>query len=302
MLPNTYQVKVAGGTSIIGGLGYALIFLTSYFLIAHVFIAAAFTKRILRESDSAQLLLATLIGVWSAYVVWVGGDFMEFRFFVPILPLAFVLLVWVLVTMIEQQPVRLAAIALVFAGSVYHWKYYETKRDIGSIWELRRYMETPAEDWPGVGRALFELFGRDADGVTIAVLPAGAVPYYSKLKTIDMLGLNDPWVARHGIEIGSLPGHSLLAPLQYLVDSGAHLVVSDPRVEPKNAPRVPYDIDEVARFLIQPVSADELPDDARFVEFSVNDSHRITVLYLMEHPAVERAIQNGNLSVFPVLR
>ena len=32
----------------------------------------------------------------------------------------------------------------------------------------------------------------------IATTASGAIPYYSRLRTIDMLGLNDPWIARHG--------------------------------------------------------------------------------------------------------
>jgi len=33
------------------------------------------------------------------------------------------------------------------------------------------------------------------------VTPAGAIPFESHLTTIDMLGLTDPWTARHGVEL-----------------------------------------------------------------------------------------------------
>ncbi len=34
--------------------------------------------------------------MWVTYVVSVGGDFMEYRFFIPVLPLAFLATYWVM--------------------------------------------------------------------------------------------------------------------------------------------------------------------------------------------------------------
>jgi arabinofuranosyltransferase len=301
LLPNTFHVKVGGGTSVVRGVGYLFAFLASYFLVAHAVLAIALGRDLRRLASAPHRLVAATIVLWCAYVVWVGGDFMEFRFFVPILPLATILLVWMVMNAIDQRAVRLALLALVPAGTVHHWKYYETRQAIGSIWELRKYMESPAEDWPGVGRALHALFGKNHDDVTIAVMPCGAIPYYSRLRTIDMLGLNDPWVARHGMPLGTVPGHSRLAPLRYLLERNVHLVVAHPRVEPVTSPRTSFSLGEVARFLVQPVAPGDLPTGARFVELPVNASHRVTMLYLREHPAVEREIEAGSIRVLPIV-
>jgi len=43
---------------------------------------------------------------------------------------------------------------------------------------------------------------------TIAVIPAGAMPYESRLTTIDMLGLNDEYIAHRKLKLGPFPaGH-----------------------------------------------------------------------------------------------
>jgi hypothetical protein len=56
-----------------------------------------------------------------------------------------------------------------------------------------------------VGKSLRGLLGADA---SIALMPAGAIPYYSGLRTLDMLALNDPVVAREKMRFTStLPGH-----------------------------------------------------------------------------------------------
>jgi hypothetical protein len=49
-----------------------------------------------------------------------------------------------------------------------------------------------------LGRYLAE--NRSSD-TTTAVAAAGAIPLYSGLRTIDMFGLNDPYIAHHPVEI-----------------------------------------------------------------------------------------------------
>src|SRR5258706_3079494 len=56
-----------------------------------------------------------------------------------------------------------------------------------------------------VEKTLGELLGADA---SIALMPAGAVHYYSGLRTLDMLALNDRVVARQKMRFtATLPGH-----------------------------------------------------------------------------------------------
>ena len=71
--------------------------------------------------------------------------------------------------------------------------------------------------------------------VRIALHPAGAIPFYSDLDTVDMLGLNDPEIPQHGIlaaDVNRRPGHRRWTTLRYLVDSKVNLVLGAPIVVP----------------------------------------------------------------------
>jgi hypothetical protein len=71
--------------------------------------------------------------------------------------------------------------------------------------------------------------------VLIAANPVGAIAYYSELDTLDMLGLNDKWIARHGT-IVPVPGHQRRATLSYLLERRANLVFGVPWVVTSGEP------------------------------------------------------------------
>ena len=89
------------------------------------------------------------------------------------------------------------------------------------------YVKGSEHNWEGIGRALGRHF-RDNPDITISVLPAGAIPYFAKTRTIDMLGLNDPWVAKNGDFLSHRPGHQKISPLHYLNERCVNLVIDDP--------------------------------------------------------------------------
>jgi len=58
----------------------------------------------------------------------------------------------------------------------------------------------------------------------IAINPAGAVPYFSKLSTLDMLGLNDTYIAHKKNDTGFIsPGHDKVAP-RYIIDRSPDII------------------------------------------------------------------------------
>jgi hypothetical protein len=144
------------------------------------------------------------------------------------------------------------------------------------------------------------MFSREADPVRIAVTPAGAIPYYSQLPAVDMLGLNDHWIARNGIEYSPQPGHNKVAPLAYMVDRKVHLVLAHPWLRPPSKPeRTHYTYGDLKyfRFLVDAV---RLPAEASIVEIPLPGGRRVVALYLTPHPAVERAIAAERWRRFPV--
>jgi glucan phosphoethanolaminetransferase (alkaline phosphatase superfamily) len=50
----------------------------------------------------------------------IGGDFMEFRFLVAILPLLFIMICWLIFQFIRPPILRAAAVLLILVGNVHH--------------------------------------------------------------------------------------------------------------------------------------------------------------------------------------
>jgi hypothetical protein len=222
-------------------------------------------------------------------VAWIGGDFMEFRLLVPVLPALFVLIVRACHRLsLRRTRFGLVLLLLVPAGALHHARTFDTTAGIESRAALAAHLDHPDQDWIGVGRRLGQLFG-DAD-VRIAVTAAGAVPYYSRLPALDMLGLSDPWIARHGTPIQTQVGHPRVAPFHYLVERGVHLVlghpwVFGPRSPPERHPRA-AGLHGFA-YLMQ-VDPHDL-ENASLLGVPLDDERFLIVIYLTPHPAVERA-------------
>lgn len=315
ILPNTYYAKAAS-PAIKQGLAYAYRFVTFYWLgpviaLGVVYALGQLQGRSTRttvgperaHSAGAALLLAVCVALWVAYVVVVGGDFMEFRFFVAILPLLMVLVVWLLRTAVSNGMLRAALMLALVAAGLLAASGHKGYGGVESIAQLQGHLTNADENWSGVGRALGELLPQPgAQGVMIATTAAGAIPYYSGLDTVDMLGLNDAWVAREGTSAGARAGHQKLATFEYLVRRQVNLVIGHPRVAKAGSGQSSYRVSELDWFTLSTVDAELLPETARVLEVPLSGGYALRVLYLVPHPAVERAIVERSLSSYPVVR
>ena len=230
----------------VNGLVYLGRFLHWYLLWPVV--ALCLVAMIVRRSlpDRRLILPIVLVGTWFAYIIVIGGDFMEFRFLVPVLPMLFLVVGYLIVVPLGcrllKRPVVVAVIFTAFLASmsfVHARTFSDMSRDetLDSIPYLSTFYGVyPDGDWTALGKRLrAELDGSD---VLLATTAAGAIPYYSGLRTIDMWGLNDRVV----VEKGNLapatylrPGHRRYATLQYLRDQKVNLVISHPRLVPRGA-------------------------------------------------------------------
>ncbi|MEM7586832.1 MAG: hypothetical protein AAF560_25810, partial [Acidobacteriota bacterium] len=164
-------------------------------------------------------------------------------------------------------------------------------------------IEDPRDNWPRVGEVLGELFGDAADPVSvdpvmIATTAAGAIPYYSQLPIVDMLGLNDRWVARHGVVMGSRPGHTRRADFDYLLERRVNLVIGHPRVEPRDGGSIEgasFPLHRLSWFYLVDVDPERIPATARVVEIPLDTQYAVKVLYLVPHPRVEAVIERAGL-------
>jgi len=294
LLPNTFYLKALASASLTRGLFHLYSFVTSYWLVAGAVLGIWMWRDVLPAGDRATRVLVVTLALWMAYVVAIGGDFMEFRMFVAVLPVVAWLVVRIAWALELRARLGSALIALVLAGSLQHAVVYNRLAhpdENESVRALEAHVLGGSENWVGVGRALGRDLGRDSS-VWIATGAAGAIPYYSGLRTVDMFGLTDPWVARHGIPYSEVAGHRRAADLDYLVRRGVTLVIAHPTTgRPSEGPLCMRDF-PLPGWDAQEPGRPVLPAGVRAVEIPVDSTLRMVAYYLAPHARVEEAVRS----------
>lgn len=213
LVPNTAFAK-AGGFEVMQRWGWPYVIETAaqnWFHLAWLLaLAGAVSHRGFLKRNLATLCV---VPVWTAYIVYVGGDYMPFgRFVLPVLPVLYILAV-AGVGLVARALVgasggsrfwlRAASVMLpiaitlaVFAAQVPEQVREEEKR--------REYIANTTEQ----RRAVANWFDENAPDALVARNAVGAFGYYSDVRILDMLGLNNRYIARHGQKDPSfLPGH-----------------------------------------------------------------------------------------------
>lgn len=288
--PNTYYAKVTDRLRAWDGLEYVGLYLYEYLAIPELgkltwasaagFGALLFVPAVLRRRAEDFLFLLFVL-VFTAYVIWVGGDWMEFRFLNVVLPYLYLSIVEGLGVLMRHlagpRPIdalvheRLgtakllpaswlpqashlikaaAGVAVLLLLSLTYRTTLRTDAEMwsrGNVKDVRKEMRVYTSIRTQQGQALREWVERGllpAD-LRIAVGGSGALPYYSRLYTIDLLGWNDVVVAHGPIVKPGLIGHEHEASPEYLREKGVELIdtgdnfvtVVDPRELPRRAER-----------------------------------------------------------------
>jgi hypothetical protein len=322
VLPNSYYVKgsMLSLDILKGGILYVFEFLRAYCLLPILLIFLFVLGKVLAKREFRPL--AAICALWIIYIVRVGGDFMEFRFFVPVLPFIFILAVATLRSVGNAIPAGgeriVAALAIMLPiCSAFHAATFDGTPGVEQIPKLRDYITGKNGNWEDAGKALAALFP-DGD-VTIATTAAGAIPYYSKLPAVDMLGMNDSWVARSGEIIGPRPGHRRAATLEYLESRGVNLVIGHPVIVsaggehgaasaahgPAGSARhaAEYSVADLeSAFMIRRVEAERIPAEAKILEIPIDGVSRLVVLYLTKSERFDAVIAGKKLAAFAIAR
>jgi len=220
LLPNHYNIKINAPVFMLPkGLLYTSGFIlsTGWYIILFVVIGT-----ILNKSSRLKRLIGALLFFQMCFVSWIGGDFMgKFRFYMPILPL----------------------FALLIPNSLSGWKRMFTRKNniLASKW---RYMHTiiavliltrtfipsifgdPYQPYYTIDIRLQQILTKERkevgeilketlpDDMVVALCPAGAIPYYSDLRILDMYGLTDRDIASSpGVQPKDVsPGHTIYNP------------------------------------------------------------------------------------------
>jgi hypothetical protein len=239
--PNTFYAKTSlSWSQIDNGIGYLGSFLLDHGAWTLPLLAGLFWGATSENRRRGALLLGVL-AIAFAYVVSVGGDFYHYsRFCVPYLPWLVLLICeggaliglrmeqhWSrrrrgfapLDALARSTPVLVplcAAIAIILPSKLRpdsrHGEYYKnTMAEAGRL--MKAYGEWLRDNYP--------------PNTTIAIASIGRVPYYSRLPTIDMLGLTDAHIAHHGkAERHGLTGH-LKYDAEYVLSRKPDLVLTE---------------------------------------------------------------------------
>lgn len=310
LLPNTFFAKSASGPlqPILYGLLYVLGYLLSY---GTFLLVGRFMRH--RQSFFAIPGVAALFAVvplWLAYVVYVGADFMEYRFLVVLTPLLAMLAAWLLDRFVNlRSQVLLVALLLVFSLA-HRFVVPPLAFPVLSFRTINHWPTDSDTTWYALGSLLAHNFpgGAEVEGQpVIAVAPLGVISYFSDLESIDMLGLTDATVARHGDDAQMYyPGHVKMATPGYLESRGVELIIGQPG--PVRDPER-YDGYRLSQLVqVYPVvDLRELPEEAVVVELPATTTPDGTdivwpTIYLGGNERVDDAIERNGWVVKPIVR
>ncbi len=215
LFPNTFYAKhdFGGFPLFIRGTAYVITFFQPRFLFLFTLFWLALDKENMKNGLVILLFALTHI----ILVILEGGDhFALHRFLVPVIPLLSILsirgferccdqMIFDKIDAAHLSRIRLARMCIVVVVPIlllaHGNQLFEYKKDdrYGYSSGTRRLLSEVdfAENWSKMGKWLKAKY---PPNTKIAVITAGAIPFYSELKCIDILGMNDVTIAHTPVE------------------------------------------------------------------------------------------------------
>ncbi len=303
ILPNTYYAKAArDGVAPelhLRGVHFIYLYLARYAL--WPFLAIFYWQVMKRMPPLSQAAISFVLMIWFAYIIWTGGDFMEFRFMVVATPLIMIMTVMAMRTL---PKLHFPLIAILIAVSALHGGTFARTGGIESIDELHQHVAGPPSNWIKVGQSMKTHFGDLEEPPIVALGAAGAMPYYSELEVIDLLGLVDAWVARHGDTYVNRPGHMRVGNHSYAIERGANFWMGQIKgIKRNDDGSIPCQIGPYKPYF-QFVGAveDVLPDDLSFIALPIDDKWVFPILYIHPTLQIDDAIKAHGLTLCKIDR
>jgi hypothetical protein len=199
--PNTFYAKVGGGPErLLRGVKYVSGFIWEYGGGPFAFLVVLLL--ILRQLDRDCAYLTWLVGGFMAYVVWIGGDsLIEYRFLLAVTPLLYLLVqqslrraLDLVARWLQKRSIRPDRVLFLLTSVALLALIYLLVAQISVQASRLRIVRTRVsyENLATAGQWLAEQVPPEA---SLAVHHAGAMPFHSGLRTIDMFGLNDLHIA-----------------------------------------------------------------------------------------------------------
>lgn len=194
-LPNTFYAKAGAGLSNVDqGFAYFMDFFHAAWPLLALLVLIVVVR--FRAMGRRVLPFVGLIAVCLADTSIRGGDNMVgFRALLPVVPVIYLVIAWGL-----RGLNRKITLVTIVAIAAYNVLLYNFGTVTGSSWHLP--VQHQADAWRRVydirkdmGLYLKTHFPPNA---VVALNAAGVIPFYSEQTTIDMLGLNNVYIARYG--------------------------------------------------------------------------------------------------------
>lgn len=202
--PNTYYAKTGGGvTQLLGGISYLKINLIENFIPAGLLgIIFLVTQRKDSYFVEKKYLLVLLVTSWVVVVIN-GGDYMgKARFLTPTISFLYILGgfgISRIIDSITKTTLQFGLILIFLVVAFLKWQAENPIRiDYGNkpfpraviSYKPKYIISTP--EFVFMGKALKRI---SSPGESIALVPIGAIGYYSEMTVYDMVGLVDPQIA-----------------------------------------------------------------------------------------------------------
>lgn len=200
LFPNTFYAKTGSSLEYIKtGLDYFTEFGKTYGLYG-ILIAIIFVNLRRSERFYDYLYLIMLFSIYSIYVVYIGGDVLRpARFFVPMLPIFYILVQESVCTLISINTKKIPSHSTTYLAGIVLLiiAYLSYKQPFD---EIKRYSELEnglVEKMKLTAQWLKNKSVTSNRHFTVAATTIGAISYYSDVTLIDMLGLTDKEIAHN---------------------------------------------------------------------------------------------------------
>lgn len=298
-LPNTFHAKTGNLNALDLGIEHLMLYLLEYGILL-ILIVAVFGREQLRKLASPPVyLLAVFVLLWALYLLSVGGDYMQYRMHIPAMAPTAVLGVWVICSLTKSVPIRRGLLTFFCILCIYNGLSTEGTRNVNGFYVGY------ADPYIPLGQKLAQSFQGD-DKPLVAITAAGRIPYFLRLRYVDMLGLNDRWVAAEGYEIGrGRAGHQRVATWAYLRDRKIDLAIipATSAVTPNEGALSKKGWQALSLSGMGEAQAQIFWEmNPRLIEVPLTADKKVYLVYFGVSKPVEEAVERGGWKVIPFPR
>jgi hypothetical protein len=193
---------------------------------------------------------------------------------------------------------------LVLVGaSIHHavtFKELTQDKTLDSIEVLSTFYGTyPDRNWKLIGeRMRQELGGTDA---TISTSAVGSIPFYSRLKTVDAIGLCDWNVTdtnAYALSGSARPGHTQRVTARYLKLRGVNFVLDQPTPVARGVVSLPEAVPVLRQWALRAAQDTQQPDSTvTVVAMPLTENASLLMLYLTPTAGIDSVIRTQRWEV-----